>query len=118
MLLNKSKLTPEQVELVRKAKKYFTTNVVTRGELLEFRKSLGLKSSPGFITKNLAFKLRDKAGKIVRGKYRLPAVGNAPSFLVPWAFAAVSMTKDAIRKRTAAAAKKAPKTMTADKVLE
>ncbi len=128
MLLNKSKLTPKQVELVRKAKKFFSKNVVTRTELVTFMKSLGLNSSPGFITKNLAFKLKDKAGKIVRGKYNLPAVGSVPKAKTAEAKnppRTLSMSKDAIRKRAGAAAKKAaatetlaPQTMTADQVPE
>jgi hypothetical protein len=117
-MLNKTDFSKKQIAVVRDAKKYFAgKNVVTRKELHEFMAATypGRVSSPGFITKNTACKAVDKDGNILRGKYRLPNVGKSkstkPASTEPKAPRVLSMTKDAIRKRAAAAKKAAANVM-------
>lgn len=98
-MLNKTELSAKQENVVRAARKFFgKRKVVSRTELIGFmNETFGKHSSPGFITKNTAFKAVDtNTGEVLRGMYALPAVAAKP----------LSMTKDAIRKRELSASKK------------
>src|ERR1035438_10304337 len=89
-----NELTAKQQDVVRKMRVYFgKKTTVTRPEMMVFmQKTLNQVFAPHFICRN---KAKDSEGNVIRGRYVIPSVPAKP----------LSMTKDAIRKREAAAAK-------------
>lgn len=112
-MMNRTKLNDREQSLVNDMIKWNKGNPeFKRDQLIAAHMDLrGKKASPHFVTKNLKCKIRDRksADGFAHGQYTL-AVFLAKGDKTVKAPRALSMTKDAIRKREVAAAKRAEAT--------